>query len=178
MKTGYLAWQAFTSADPTEIEKLFTLNISALPFLRAALLRHLQQFPSTLNGISRTEQQILNAVHLKQQSPLEIFLYDQSQEECVFMGDWTLWSYVKRLCEGAEPLLKQENNAEFFLPLDTPTSEFWEQKLSLTNAGQAVQAGAADYIHLNGVDRWLGGVHLQGNEAAWRWDGIKLVAGK
>jgi hypothetical protein len=25
-------------------------------------------------------------------------------------------------------------------------------------------------VRLNGIDRWLGGVHLQGGEAAWRWD--------
>src|SRR5205814_9828925 len=27
-----------------------------------------------------------------------------------------------------------------------------------------------DHVHLNGIDRWLGGVHLQGAEARWRWD--------
>jgi hypothetical protein len=23
---------------------------------------------------------------------------------------------------------------------------------------------------LNGIDRWIGGVHLQGQETDWRWD--------
>lgn len=176
MKTGFLAWQAFTSPDPTELEKLLATNLTALPFLRHALLRHLQQFPATHNGLARTEQQILAAVAAGKHTPQEIFVFDQAQEEAVFMGDWTLWSYVKRLCEAAEPLLRVENGTRFFLPLDEPNPEFLAQKFFLTEAGQAVLDGEFDAIELNGMDRWLGGVHLQGYDAAWRWDGIKLVA--
>ncbi len=29
--------------------------------------------------------------------------------------------------------------------------------------------GAADRVELSGIDRWLGGTHLNG-EGAWRWD--------
>jgi hypothetical protein len=42
----------------------------------------------------------------------------------------------------------------------------WE----ITSDGRDVLAGRPDHIQLNGIDRWLGGVHLQGREAAWRWD--------
>lgn len=176
MKTGFQAWQAFTSPDPTDIEKLLATDLKPLPFLRNALLRHLQQFPSTHNGLSRTEQQILAAVAAGQQTPEEIFRYDRTQEEHVFMGDWTLWNYVKRMCEEAEPLLKVENGTRFFLPLNEPNAEFQAQRLLLTEAGQAVFENEFDAIELNGIDRWLGGVHLQGQQAAWRWDGIQLVA--
>lgn len=175
LKTSHLAWQAFTSPDPTDIEKLLTMNLTALPFLRAALCRHLQQFPASQNGLSRTEQQILAAVAAGRQGPGEIFLFDQAQEEHVFMGDWTLWTYVKGLCEASEPLLAVEDNASFSLPLEHPTPAFWAQKLTLTEAGQAVLAGEFDQLELNGIDRWLGGVRLQYPEAVWRWDGLQLV---
>jgi hypothetical protein len=33
-----------------------------------------------------------------------------------------------------------------------------------------VLAGQADQIALNGIDRWIGGVHLQGHHVPWRWD--------
>ena len=176
MKTGFQAWHAFTSSDPRELEQLLMTNLSALPFLRPALLRHLQQYPSTSNGLARTEQQILAAVAAGNQTPDEIFRFDQVQEECVFMGDWTLWSYVKLLCEGTEPLLRVESDSSFQLPKDEPDADFLEQKLHFTEAGEAVFAGVADAIHLNGIDRWLGGVHLQGKEVKWRWNGFKLVA--
>jgi len=33
-----------------------------------------------------------------------------------------------------------------------------------------VLAGEADHVALNGVDRWIGGVHLAGPDSPWRWD--------
>jgi hypothetical protein len=43
-------------------------------------------------------------------------------------------------------------------------------KLTLTNTGRRVLAGKDDHVALNGVDRWIGGVHLQGHKIRWRWD--------
>ena len=46
-----------------------------------------------------------------------------------------------------------------------PTGE-----VRITEAGRNVIDGLADHVELNGIDRWLGGVHLKGDYAAWRWD--------
>jgi hypothetical protein len=43
-------------------------------------------------------------------------------------------------------------------------------RLRLTAAGGRVLRGQADHVALNGIDRWVGGVHLRGPEARWRWD--------
>lgn len=174
-KTAHLAWQAFTSPDPTNIEKLLATDTSALPFLKKALLRHLQQFPSTTNGLGRTEQQILTAVAHGKQTPQEIFLADQAQEENVFMGDASFWIYLHTLCSGKEPLLQTRNGATFFLPEAETDVPFVEQKLILTEAGKTVLAGTTDQIKLNGIERWFGGVHLQGNDVQWRWEGNNLL---
>ena len=37
-------------------------------------------------------------------------------------------------------------------------------------AGCRVLEGRADHVALNGVDRWIGGVHLTGTSIPWRWD--------
>jgi hypothetical protein len=44
----------------------------------------------------------------------------------------------------------------------------WE--ISITESGLKVFNNKEDFIHLNGIDRWLGGVHLQGKDSRWRWD--------
>jgi len=36
--------------------------------------------------------------------------------------------------------------------------------------GRAVLEGTADHVRINGIDRWLGGVHLSGTEIRYRWD--------
>jgi hypothetical protein len=42
--------------------------------------------------------------------------------------------------------------------------------------GAHALAGEADQIALNGIDRWIGGVHLHGHEAPWRWeDGTESI---
>lgn len=43
-------------------------------------------------------------------------------------------------------------------------------ELTPTGQGEAVLAGDADAVELNGIDRWFGGAHLQGTHPAWRWD--------
>ena len=43
-------------------------------------------------------------------------------------------------------------------------------RLRRTEAGDRVLLGLADHVALNGIDRWVGGVHLQGPEAPWRRD--------
>jgi hypothetical protein len=39
-----------------------------------------------------------------------------------------------------------------------------------TEAGRSVLSGEADHIRLNGIGRWPGGVHLEGESPRWRWD--------
>jgi hypothetical protein len=41
--------------------------------------------------------------------------------------------------------------------------------ISLAEAGREVLSGRRDRVAL-GVDRWLGGVHLQSGADLWRWD--------
>jgi hypothetical protein len=44
------------------------------------------------------------------------------------------------------------------------------------DAGARVLRGEADFAALNGLDRWVGGVHLVGREPAWRFDeGLERV---
>jgi hypothetical protein len=40
----------------------------------------------------------------------------------------------------------------------------------LTETGARVLAGRDDHVRLNGIDRWIGGVHLHGRQVPWRWD--------
>lgn len=168
------AWAALGSAHPTSIEQVLAGDTSALPFLAGALRRYLEQYPAVGDGLSRTERQVLEAVAAAEDgaTPEEVFCADQAREERVFMGDSTLWGYVRDLAVGPEPLLCVSGGREFRLPVrgESRDQGFREQRLELTPAGEAVLRGEADRVALNGIDRWLGGVHLQGRAVRWRWD--------
>ncbi len=153
MDLAAAAWRAFRSPDPSGIEELLRQDTSALPFLAGALLRHLQQFPSVDNGLSRTERQILQLVEAGVHRLPELFLADRQREERIFMGDAGFERHVRGLGDCRHPLLVDEHGY-----------------YTLTPAGRDVLATLVDHVGLNGINRWLGGVHLSGAEALWRWD--------
>jgi hypothetical protein len=147
------AWQAFRAPDPCGIEELLRGDTAALPFLAGALLRHLQQFPWVENGLSRTERQILELVEAGHRDFASLFAADRDREERVFMGDAGFARHVNGLCACRHPLLGNQSG-----------------EYALTRTGREVLASRADHIRLNGINRWLGGVHLCGAESLWRWD--------
>ena len=149
---GRAAWAAFRSPDPREIERIVAGDTAALPFLRAALVRHLEQYPSARNGLSRSEQQALEAIDDGARTVREAFAAHQQREEPIWLGDWSFGDYLESLAGGARPLVTLNGSVE------------------LTEDGRAVLAGREDRVRLNGIDRWLGGVHLGGDGKVWRWD--------
>jgi len=153
LKLGQAAWTAYCSPDPSRIEDLLAAGTSALPYLASAFMRHLEQFPSTQNGLSRSERQILEILSTGSRSFSAAFSAAADWEEAVFVGDCVFWNYIEGMRDARIPLV-----------------EGTREKLAITSAGQDVLDGNADAIALNGIDRWLGGVHLIGPDSDWRWD--------
>ncbi|MEX1181679.1 MAG: hypothetical protein WEF86_00480 [Gemmatimonadota bacterium] len=159
IELGRRAWDAFRSPDPGAVVQFLCSDTSVLPFLSAALLRHLEQFPSTVNGLSRTESQALESLVDGGRTLSEAFVASQSREEARFLGDSVFVMYLEELSNRREPLVTLENGAAALM----------ERRVLLTPAGRAVLGGRSDRVALNGINRWLGGVHLCGGEV-WRWD--------
>lgn len=167
---GRTAWHAFRSLDPTAIEGVLVGDTSALPFLHAALLRHLEEFPSAENGLSRTEAELLTVINAGSETPRVIFKAWQAQEDATFMGDTPLWMHLRLLAAEPHPLVTLADGGPFRMPAECASpDEFVGQRIVLTDAGRAVLAGQADQIALRGINRWLGGVHLQIGGPLWRW---------
>ena len=160
---GARVWNAFTSPDPRALEWLSATGTDALPFLAGALVRHLEEFPSVRNGLARTEQHVLAALAGGPRSVRDAFLAVQRTEERVFMGDGSLFAVLRRLAGWASPAVRVHVRRGAALT--------GRARVELTPFGASLLAGTADWVHANGIDRWLGGVHLTGTEAAWRWDG-------
>jgi hypothetical protein len=164
---GDRAWESFCSERPQRIQELLREELSLLPFLRAALLRHLEQFPSTREGLSRTERQILEALQEERLDLQALFRQTQyEREERPFMGDAGFLLYVGFLTLG-EPLIEFEDGRGWERRTDA-VEELWSRRVRLSEPGRRVLSGQVDRTRYQPVDRWLGGVHLEG-EPAWRW---------
>jgi len=159
---GRRAWAAFRSADPRDIERLLADDTSALPFLAGALTRHLQEFPATRNGLSRTEREILTLLVPGPMDTASLFREEQRCEERVFMGDTWFWGRLETLARARRPLVTLNVK-----PSEQPLPE---GTVAITDAGRDVLAGRADWVAIAGIDRWLGGVHLAAGRTIWRWN--------
>ena len=160
------AWAAFCASDPLMIEAVIHDGTSALPHLAPALIRYLQEFPSVANGLGRTEQMALDIIASGVTEPIQIFRTLQEREERFWLGDSMFWPYLDKLAASRCPLLKIEGTGAW------PSREHAtsDRRVFLTARGEAVLCRQADHVDLNGIDRWLGGVHLHGRRSPWRWD--------
>jgi hypothetical protein len=170
------AWKAFRSDTPESISKIINEDCSDLPYLQDALKRHLEQLPSITNGLNRTQNQILEAVSEGADNLIQIFKTVSEMETRPFMGDTSLWQRIDELAECKTPLLKLQGPGRLknaiSLPnkIDAPSIEKIESwKISITETGKNILKGKNDFIKLNGIDVWLGGIHLT-EENQWRWD--------
>jgi hypothetical protein len=142
-------------------------GLSALPFLRSAEGRMLEELPG-VDGLSRTERQMLATVEAGSVTALALFVAVQRQEEAEFMGDWSFWRLLDALALADEPLFAGLEAAPFQHDVAELAQPYLTSRLSLTALGKAVLAGGADWAAHHNVDRWWGGTHLT-NDALWRW---------
>ncbi len=158
------AWAAFRSSDPRAVLDVVP-RVGALPHLPAALIRHLQQFPSVANGLSRTEGQALSAIANGASRMADVYVQaHQEREEAVFMGDAGFLLHMRGVFDCATPLA-------IVVRRQSPSGALsLEDAVALTDDGVRVLEGQADRIRVCGIDRWLGGVHLSGKGPMWRWD--------
>jgi hypothetical protein len=167
------AWSAYCSPDPANIETLLKSDTSALPFLNAALRAHLERFPSTTNGLSRIEKCALQFVHDGVSTFSDLFRRFGDKEPVYGLGDSQFWLVLRRLSAAGDPLLRIAGvkNEDLEMQLLTP-EVVRNATFELTQLGESTLNGDSDFVALNGIDLWLGGVHLYGptNTRLWRWD--------
>ncbi len=146
------AWSAFTSGDPHRLLAVAREETRVLPHLRAAFLRLCEEFPWTLDGLSRSQRSALQAIAYGPGRTDELFRRAQAREEAPFLSDAHFTAILGDLRAGAAPLVEGEEGA-----------------LVPTALGRRALAGDADWIADAPIDRWIGGVHLVGSTPP-RWD--------
>jgi hypothetical protein len=158
------AWDAFRSPDPKAIEAFLTTDTTAMPFLAAALKRHLEEFPWHADGLSRSERRLMSLVREGPVDARRVFVQMHEGETAYYLTDTSFRDRVRELANTSPPLLTLVGGAE-----GTPAS--LRGTIALTQAGRDVLAGTLDRVRLCGIDRWLGGAHLTGHGPVWRWHG-------
>lgn len=161
---GGRAWEAFRAPTPRPLEALAAADPGALPFLAAALRRHLAELPGVGDGLARTERLALEALAGGPVPGRALFAAVQAREAAPWLGDVMFFHVLRGLAGGPRPLVQLAG------PLPTLAAPGGDPAVALTAAGGEVLAGRVDRVPACGIDAWVGGVRLEGHAVAWRWD--------
>jgi len=165
------AWQAFRESTPEALDDLRKGDTSTLPYLSAALTRFLQEYPWTRGGLSRSERRLLELASEGGIALWKAFPRMDDGEQAYYVTDLTLASTAETLSRTSPPLLVLDLS-------DASDGHVLRGMVRITDTGRAVLADRLDRVATCGIDRWFGGVHVQGGPstspgasgAVWRWD--------
>ena len=168
LEAGRAAWDSFRAPDPRPLDVLAcTTRTGALPHMRDALQRLIEELPGRDDGLARSERQALAAIADGAHTGSDAFAAVQARESAIYLGDASFAWYLERLATCSRPLLDCRrhgvNDGMHGQPLQLAR---WS--LALTSDGERVLARDADHVQLNGVARWLGGTLLD-RHSPWRW---------
>jgi hypothetical protein len=186
MNTAASAWAAYCSSDPRAIEdflasrppRLFSSRPAEstpepaaetpLPFLDAALEAHLRRFPSMRNRLGWLQNQAVSLIAegYHRFSALFRALGDRGPE--YGLSDCQCSVELDRLVRVPKPVLAVEGVGDWAAAFHS--HDISGVSFALTPTGESVLAGNGDFIALNGINLWLGGVHLTETAPLWRWD--------
>ncbi len=156
------AWGAFRKDTPQALDLLRLGDTTDLPFLAAALTRFLQEYPLTIDGLSRTERRLLELAARDGIRLTDAFPRMQEGEDAYYLTDLSLANMARDLSRTSPALLTLTPEQAPHAPLAS--------RVKLTDTGAAILAGKQDRVEVCGIDRWLGGVRLQSGSPIWRWD--------
>ena len=163
------AWAAFRQPTPEAWAHLLREDLSALPFLRGAVVRMLEELPGP-DGLTRTERLTLACLQAGSGlTAVALFGAVQKMEDAQFMGDWSFWRLLDGLALGPAPLIAGLDGAPFQVEDKARMEAYVKSQPALTTLGKDVVQGRADWAEHHPIDHWWGGTHLT-NARLWRWD--------
>ena len=162
LKIAHEAWFAFRQKTPHDLQAFLRRDTSVLPFLKGAIERLLEEYPSTVNGLSRTEAQALRVIAKGEIGAWQVFELNQKAEERVFLGDLIFWEILDRFMMADKPLITLFGQHQSL-------SSRKDQRFTITPTGLAVLSGKINGLDILGLHRHIGGVYLTA-ENLWYWD--------
>jgi hypothetical protein len=160
---GRRAWAAWRAPAPLALERLVDDCGAVLPYLQAAIRRHLAELPAVGDGLGETERLALEELAAGPLAARALFDRYQEREPAPWLGDLMFFHVLRALAEGDRPLLRATGE------WPTATDPAPDPVLEATPTAGEVLGGRLDRVRACGVATWVGGVRIEG-EAVWRWD--------
>jgi hypothetical protein len=118
-----------------------------------------EEYPSLDNGLSQTEENVPWNTG-EGSSILGIAAKTLGNSDGT-IGDIPLYDRIRNFLSDAEPLLEPAVPGVSVADVDSREA-FLQLAVGPTTLGKQLLSRDANYVQINGVDRWIGGVHLCG----------------
>lgn len=148
-------WTAFTAGTPLDIWNKAIQANTPLPTLQSALLRLLQELPWVSDGLSLTERLTLQIVARDgAMKPARAFHFLMAEAEPqAYLGDIMFLHVVLELAKANKPALILEK-------LDIEAGPLQQERMVLTETGQALLNGEIHFRDCGPQARWLGNTEV------------------
>jgi len=164
LSLGTEIWDVLINKSPLTLFKLLQTDvINTLPNMKKALYRHLNELPSSYNGLGLTEQLTLEILKAGELTGGKLFkTLTLEIDPLPWLGDIMYWFILNSMTQASEDIIQISNN-----DLNKP---WHERKLCITEAGLQLLEGKLDWLSLNPPPRWIGGILTTSEQKSWRWD--------
>jgi hypothetical protein len=161
------AWAAYISNDPSDLSRYLD-SPARPPILQRAMRSLVLRYPDKKTGLSYCDELILKYAAEKGPRVARVVGYTIGFYEAMDgLGDLYVFDRVRRLSQHvlATPLLEFSGDQ----------TKMRASEVRLTEFGHAVLSGKANAITENGIEDWIGGVHLSGRRSSAHRDGTELL---
>jgi len=159
------AWSVYTSSDPSDLATYIS-RTSSLSVVHRAIRNLIYRYPDKRSGLGIWDEHLLR--YTVEQGPKSLRVIGHTMgyvESLDSPGDFYLFQRLVRLNRLKTPLVSLIGD-----PSDMRTC-----KVRITAFGERVLAGEGNCIDENGIDDWIGGVHLNDREPVTFRDGNSLL---
>ena len=160
-------WSVYTSNDPTNLAR-YVAEVSRMPLLYQAVSRLVCRYPDVQSGIGVWDERLLHYTMEKGPAAARVIGYTMGFSETLDqVGDSYLFHRLVALGSPdlTSPLISITGSAR----------KMRECEVKLTAFGQKVLAGEDNHVQENGIDDWVGGVHLSAEGSVTFREGDSLV---
>jgi len=163
-------WTALTAPDPRGLVALLREESRSFALLYRALKTMILRYPDVQTGLNYIDWELLK--HSKAFGPKAVHVIAHTimsnAEHLDPVGDVYLLARIRRL---ADPHLPHPA-----LELAGDPRSIRGCEVKVTSTGEEMLAGRRNFIELNGIDDWVGGVHLDSRaEMVWFRRGGELI---
>jgi len=160
-----LAWEAVTAVEPWPLVNLLAQNNGA-PLLKQSLGSLLWRFPDIETGLSQLKMKLLEMVAEQGPKAVRVIGYTiiRTMDSLDLVGDWQFFAWLKSL---GSPAARQPP-----VSITGDPENMRETEVRITDLGKRVLAHEANFVTLNGIDEWVGGVHLEAERVWYQQNGV------